>query len=250
MANCVPTGQQAGLSLCHFQLRFGRQQVLNGIRQDMCARHQHHPWMYASLSSKNASHINFIKFQALCFEATESDAKKEFHLFKLQAVKQKTCSCNCPASVSCYSKLQTLELCCYKGSTTSVRYMVQLAMHWKKTSCHNTEPTELGNYTIDVQFGITCVQSVKASFAVQTFGILRRHMELAKVRWFSVNVLFTCLQNPSLRTHLNFLRIGLCYILVDLHYKGLPHILGLPKHVPKSDRKRTSSQRVVLALLR
>lgn len=120
----------------------------------------------------------------------------------------------------------------------------------KKTSCHNTEPTELGNYTIDVQFGITCVQSIKASFAVQTFGILRRHMELAKVRWFSVNVLFTCMQNPSLRTHLNFLRIGLCYILVDLHYKGLPHILGLPKHVPKSDRKRTSSQRVVLALLR
>lgn len=42
------------------------------------------------------------------------------------------------------------------------------------------------------------------------------------------------LQNPSLRTHLNFLRIGLCYImLVDLHYKGLPYILGLPKHVPR-----------------
>ena len=90
--------------------------------------------MYASLSSENASHINFIKIPVLCFEATESDARKSICLnFKLW--NKKPAAANCTASVSCYSKLQTLELCCYKGSTTSVRYMEQLAMHWKKSSC-------------------------------------------------------------------------------------------------------------------
>ena len=99
--------------------------------------------MYASLSSKN---LCICKINRHMLPHTSISLNFKFSVSKLRKVtlktnsiclnfklwNQKTCSCNCPASVSCYSKLHTLELCCYKESTTSVRYMVQLAMHWKK----------------------------------------------------------------------------------------------------------------------
>ena len=148
--------------------------------------------MYASLSSKNASDINFTKFQVLCFEATESDAQTKVHLFKLQTVKPKTCSCNCPASVSCYSKL-TLELCCYKGLATGHAL--------KKTSC----PKYWTYWTWELHHWRSIWYYLRSKCQGQLCCTNVWHPGkthgAGKVRLFSVNVLLTCIQNPSLRTH-------------------------------------------------